>query len=229
MAWSLLLVAGLLEIVWAFTMKLSQGFTRPGAYRQRRYGIASWTPNQPNAASSRTRPTVSLVPSLTRSTPRQLLKHWWKLASNRNSIDVLNGEEDLSRLDPTGTEHGVLERLQRAVIRTGGPVEEYKHLMRHVEDVRAGRWVIMVLAPKREARTIAGDILSAHGAEFVGFYGRWAWEGHTPSSDRATADGATEAHANAARPEDLPRLFVEAWNREIRMRWRRCSTRKPNS
>ena len=31
MAWVLLLVAGLLEIVWAFTMKLSQGFTRPGA------------------------------------------------------------------------------------------------------------------------------------------------------------------------------------------------------
>jgi quaternary ammonium compound-resistance protein SugE len=31
MAWALLLIAGLLEIVWAFTMKLSQGFTRPGA------------------------------------------------------------------------------------------------------------------------------------------------------------------------------------------------------
>jgi quaternary ammonium compound-resistance protein SugE len=31
MAWVLLFVAGLLEIVWAFTMKLSQGFTRPGA------------------------------------------------------------------------------------------------------------------------------------------------------------------------------------------------------
>ena len=31
MAWVLLLVAGLLEILWAFTMKLSQGFTRPGA------------------------------------------------------------------------------------------------------------------------------------------------------------------------------------------------------
>ena len=133
---------------------------------------------------------------------------------DRNSIDVLNGEEDLSRLDPTGTEHGVLERLQRAVIRTGGPVEEYQHLMRHVEDVRAGRWVIMVLAPKREARTIAGDILSVHGAEFVGFYGRWAWEGLTPSSGPAAADGATEGHAGAARPEDLPRLFVEAWNKK---------------
>jgi quaternary ammonium compound-resistance protein SugE len=30
MAWLLLLAAGLLEIVWAFTMKLSQGFTRGG-------------------------------------------------------------------------------------------------------------------------------------------------------------------------------------------------------
>ena len=31
MAWLLLLIAGLLEVVWAYTMKLSQGFTRPGA------------------------------------------------------------------------------------------------------------------------------------------------------------------------------------------------------
>jgi quaternary ammonium compound-resistance protein SugE len=31
MAWVLLFVAGLLEILWAYTMKLSQGFTRPGA------------------------------------------------------------------------------------------------------------------------------------------------------------------------------------------------------
>jgi quaternary ammonium compound-resistance protein SugE len=29
MAWILLLAAGLLEVVWAFTMKLSHGFTRP--------------------------------------------------------------------------------------------------------------------------------------------------------------------------------------------------------
>lgn len=30
MAWVLLLAAGLLEIVWAFTMKRSEGFTRTG-------------------------------------------------------------------------------------------------------------------------------------------------------------------------------------------------------
>ena len=30
MAWMYVLAAGLLEIVWAYTMKLSQGFSRPG-------------------------------------------------------------------------------------------------------------------------------------------------------------------------------------------------------
>lgn len=31
MAWIYLLVAGLLEVVWAYSMKLSEGFTRPAA------------------------------------------------------------------------------------------------------------------------------------------------------------------------------------------------------
>lgn len=31
MAWVMLFVAGVLEIVWAYSMKLSQGFTRPAA------------------------------------------------------------------------------------------------------------------------------------------------------------------------------------------------------
>ena len=31
MAWILLVIAGLREVVWAFTMKLSDGFTRPAA------------------------------------------------------------------------------------------------------------------------------------------------------------------------------------------------------
>lgn len=30
MAWMFVLAAGVLEIVWAYTMKLSQGFSRPG-------------------------------------------------------------------------------------------------------------------------------------------------------------------------------------------------------
>jgi predicted SnoaL-like aldol condensation-catalyzing enzyme len=93
-----------------------------------------------------------------------------------SDIDVLSGEEDLHRLDPAGSEHGFLARFQRTLIRTLAPTAEFKHLSRHVEDVRAGRCVIMVLAKERERRSLAADILNSHGAEFVGFYGKWAWQ-----------------------------------------------------
>ena len=94
---------------------------------------------------------------------------------DREDIDVLHGEEDLRRLDPSGAEHGFLAQFQRTLIRLAGPVEEAAHLRHHVEDVRAGRFVIMVLAKDQERRDLVAGILSAHGAEFMGFYGRWAW------------------------------------------------------
>jgi predicted SnoaL-like aldol condensation-catalyzing enzyme len=93
----------------------------------------------------------------------------------RHDIDLLHGEKDLHRLDPTGSEHGFLARFQRRLLRTARPTEEFKDLKHHVEDVRAGRFVIMVVAKQREKRNIAADVLNSHGAEFVGFYGRWAW------------------------------------------------------
>jgi hypothetical protein len=99
---------------------------------------------------------------------------------DRQDIDILHGDPDVHRLDPTGEEHGFLAQLQRTVIRTAGPAEEYVYLMHHVDDVRAGRFVIMVLSKTREQRTIAADILNANGAEYIGFYGRWAWQGYSP-------------------------------------------------
>ncbi len=94
---------------------------------------------------------------------------------DREDIDVLHGEGDLHRLDPTGVEHGFIAQFQRTLIRLAGPVEEAAHLRRHVEDVRAGRYVIMVLATDPDRREVVADILNGHGAEFIGFYGRWAW------------------------------------------------------
>jgi hypothetical protein len=93
----------------------------------------------------------------------------------RDAVDVLHGEQDLHRLDPSGAEHGVFAQLQRAVIRAAQG-SEIKRLNYHVEDVRAGKSVIMVLAPEGGARDTAAYFLHAHGAEFVGFYGRWAYE-----------------------------------------------------
>jgi uncharacterized protein (TIGR02246 family) len=112
-------------------------------------------------------------------------------------IDILQGEEGLSRLDPTGAEHGFFAQFQRTLVRSLD-LEEFKHLTHHVEDVRAGRYVIMVLAKRRVQRLLAGDILHRNGAEFVGFYGRWAVEELPPAAE--------------ASPADIPALFARAWN-----------------
>jgi predicted SnoaL-like aldol condensation-catalyzing enzyme len=110
----------------------------------------------------------------------------------RSDIDILKGDEGLQRLDPSGSEHGFLAQFQRTMLRALGPVEEFKSLSRHAEDVRAGRFVVMVLAKEREKRNLAADILNSHGAEFVGFYGRWAWQSMSgagvPSSGAASRD-----------------------------------------
>jgi uncharacterized protein (TIGR02246 family) len=134
----------------------------------------------------------------------------------RLDIDVLHGEGDIQRLDPTGATHGSLAQFQRTVLRTAAPAEEYKHLTHHLDDVRAGRFVIMVLAKRREQRMIAADVLNENGAEFIGFYGRWAWEGYSSAaleseSARRSVDG--HAHRLAKQPEQIPSLFAAAWNK----------------
>jgi uncharacterized protein (TIGR02246 family) len=131
---------------------------------------------------------------------------------DRQDIDILHGEADVHRLDPTGEEHGFLAQFQRTLLRTAGPAEEYKHLRHHVEDVRAGRFVIMVLARERDQRTRAADILNAHGAEFVGFYGRWAWQGLSPEVAVSRAEAGVGDQL-AMRPEQIVSLFAEAWNK----------------
>jgi uncharacterized protein (TIGR02246 family) len=115
----------------------------------------------------------------------------------RENIDILHGEEDLPRLDPTGAEHGFLAQFQRKLIRAL-ELEEFKHLAHHVDDVRAGRFVIMVMTKRRVMRMLASDILHQHGSEFVGFYGRWAYEDLPATGQRL--------------PEDVPASFVRAWN-----------------
>ena len=115
----------------------------------------------------------------------------------RDAINVLHGDEDLRRLELTDEQHGLFEQVQRTVIRTF-ELEEFRHLTHHIEDLRAGRFVIMVLAKRREQRMLAGDILHRYGAEFVGFYGRWAWE-DLPPDVRTT-------------PEEFAGLFARAWN-----------------
>lgn len=115
----------------------------------------------------------------------------------REDIDVLHGEEALKRLDPTGAEHGFFAQFHRTLIRAFNS-EEFDDLTHHVEDIEAGRFVIMVMAKPRNQRLLAADVLNRFGAEFVGFYGRWAREGLPATGPRT--------------PEDIPNLFARAWN-----------------
>jgi hypothetical protein len=105
----------------------------------------------------------------------------------REDIDILHGEDDLHRPDPTGAEHRFLAQFQRTLTRTLG--DEGRHLQHLIEDVRAGRSVIMVLARKRDKREAAADILGNHGAEAIEFYGRWAWHS-LESHPAAPPDGS---------------------------------------
>ena len=114
---------------------------------------------------------------------------------DRADIDVLHGDKALHRLDPQGREHGFLAQFQRTLIRLAGPVEESAHLRHHVEDVRAGRFVIMVLAKDYEKRDLVAAILNTHGASFIGFYGRWAWTGMSGThSERGSTPSTDSGH-----------------------------------
>lgn len=128
---------------------------------------------------------------------REAIEALLRSGFDQEDIDILHGDEDLRRLDPTGAEHGFFAQFQRTMIRNF-ETEDHKHLLHLCEDVRAGRYVIMVLAKRREQRIIAGDILHQYGAEYVAFHGRWAWADLPPSHQMT--------------PEDVPQLFARAWN-----------------
>jgi hypothetical protein len=106
-------------------------------------------------------------PAEAQAASEALLEAGFKL----EEIDVLYGEEGLRRLDPTGKEHGLLAHFQRAVQQYN---EERKYIRHHEEDLRAGHFVIMVLAGAPERRDTAKEILQSHGGHFIVFFGRGA-------------------------------------------------------
>jgi len=126
-------------------------------------------------------------------------------------IDVLHGPDALQRLDPEGAAHGLLAKFQRTLINTLAPAEESRHLQQHVDHVKAGRYVIMVLAKETERRDRAAEILNRHQAEFIGFYGRW----HFESLDQPSGDGSRQPRQVSAaeqRNMELMQTLDDAWN-----------------
>ena len=85
----------------------------------------------------------------------------------QKDIEILHGEEDLERSNRSVADHPFLSQFQRTLVRSLS--DEHAHLQHYVDDVRAGRNVIMVLAKRRDERETAADILGAHGAESLEF------------------------------------------------------------
>jgi hypothetical protein len=104
----------------------------------------------------------------------------------RDDIHVLQGETGVHRLDPGDGEPGLLAQVQRRIVQSVGDFPEHS-LKRHAEDLRAGKLVIMVLASRPQKRVMAGEILNAHGAEFIGYHGRWFWESLSARQAASTA------------------------------------------
>jgi hypothetical protein len=118
-------------------------------------------------------------------------------------IDILHGADGLGRLDPTGNEHGLLAQLERMLLRSTAS-SEFKHLNHHVDDVKAGRFVVMVAAHNRTARERVAGILHANGADFVGFDGWWAFESLPDTT--VAGDGPSNATYDIGVGDDTIRL-----------------------
>src|SRR5688500_10838998 len=81
-------------------------------------------------------------------------------------------------------------------------------------------------SPDRQARDMAADILHAHGAEFVGFYGRWAYESLPHSSPRSTASAGRTYDISVVRDTIRIRLAEDSqpyWEQHRCRRWRHRS------
>ena len=131
----------------------------------------------------------------------------------RQDVDILHEEADLHRPDPPGAEHRFLSQFHRTLHTLA---DEYKHLQHYIEDVRAGRWVIMVLAKKRDKREAAADILGAHGAEAIEFYGRWSWhslESHPAPPDDSVPDPAPGRTYEVHLGENTTRVRLDSESR----------------
>lgn len=86
-----------------------------------------------------------------------------------DAIQVFAGDEGIRAVDPDGRHHGLLGRLTRALQAIG---EEYEHMRRYEEELRAGHYLVVVSVPEEKAaRERVAGILRQHGGHFVDYYG----------------------------------------------------------
>jgi hypothetical protein len=84
-------------------------------------------------------------------------------------IKVLAGEAGEFRIDAEGKRHGLLGRIFRKIQALG---DEDAHTQRHVGELQAGHFVIVVQNADDKSPERAGEILKSNGGRFIYHYTR---------------------------------------------------------
>ncbi len=94
-----------------------------------------------------------------------------------SSVQVLSGERGVERIDARGERKGILARIFRLVDALGS---EREHTERHVEELRAGHFLVLVQTTDDAGKARARDALTAQGGHYINYYSRWTTEQLTP-------------------------------------------------
>jgi hypothetical protein len=86
-----------------------------------------------------------------------------------SDVNVLCGTAGVRQIDAKGKRKGLLARLFRIVDALGA---EREHTARHVEELEAGHFIVVVDSPDETTKARARDGLAAHGAHFINYYSR---------------------------------------------------------
>ncbi len=101
------------------------------------------------------------------------------------AVDLLAGDEGLDRLGHLGPKPGPLSRLIRAF--QFMTMDQTPDFMVYERALLDGRAVVAVRVRERDRMRLAADILAAHGAHFLNYFGRYMteevslWRGKEPT------------------------------------------------
>jgi hypothetical protein len=95
-------------------------------------------------------------------------------------VEILSGQRDAEKLDPTGEEHGPLQRAMRTVQKALG--DESERLEALNAELEAGNYVVQVGLTeedddrREQEKQRVGRVLKDRGARDVAFYGEYQIE-----------------------------------------------------
>ncbi len=90
---------------------------------------------------------------------------------DESSVHVISGDHAVEVIDQSGTGHGLSGRLTRMAQALFGM--ETEHTERHVQEVKAGHYLVLVSSHDDEATERIRGILAANGGHFVNYYTNW--------------------------------------------------------